>query len=103
MVVLRKALMLVVLFVIGMALGGCRPTPSADDHARPVARTPVATAQAGPSTNDDQANVTVYTTRTGACYHRAGCSALRKSAYATTVSQAKRDGYRPCIRCNPPE
>lgn len=46
--------------------------------------------------------MTVYTTRTGECYHRGSCSSLRYSAYATTVSAAKAAGYRPCMRCNPP-
>jgi len=42
---------------------------------------------------------TVYMTRTGARYHRAGCSSLRKSAIATTRSKAVAKGLTPCGRC----
>lgn len=43
----------------------------------------------------------VYITRTGECYHRAGCSSL-KSKIETTLQQAVSDGYRACSKCNPP-
>jgi methylphosphotriester-DNA--protein-cysteine methyltransferase len=42
---------------------------------------------------------TVYVTRTGARYHRAGCSSLRKSAIPMTRSEAIKRGYAPCKRC----
>lgn len=45
---------------------------------------------------------TVYTTKTGECYHLDGCNSLRKSKYATTLSSAVKSGYRPCNKCNPP-
>jgi len=43
----------------------------------------------------------VYTTRTGECYHRAGCASLRQSCYETTKSAAVSNGYRPCKNCVP--
>jgi hypothetical protein len=46
--------------------------------------------------------VTVYVTRTGECYHRLGCSSLRKSCIPTPLSEA-RQSYRPCQRCHPPQ
>lgn len=45
----------------------------------------------------------VYKTRTGECYHRAGCSSLKKSSFETTVAAAKAEGLRPCKNCKPPE
>ena len=45
---------------------------------------------------------TVYTTKTGAKYHSAGCQYLRKSSFATTLKDAINSGYTACSRCNPP-
>lgn len=44
---------------------------------------------------------TVYVTKTGSKYHRAGCSYLRKSNMAMDLSEARKY-YTPCSRCNPP-
>lgn len=48
-----------------------------------------------------QSSVVVYVTKTGFKYHSYGCSYL-KSCIETTLSSAKRNGYEPCSRCNPP-
>ncbi len=45
---------------------------------------------------------TVYVTRTGACYHRAGCNSLSRSKIPMELSEA-RQRYRPCSRCRPPQ
>jgi hypothetical protein len=42
---------------------------------------------------------TVYVTKSGARYHRAGCSSLRKSAIAMSRSKAVARGLTPCSRC----
>ena len=42
---------------------------------------------------------TVYITRTGHRYHRAGCSYLRRGAMQSTRSEAIKRGYTPCKRC----
>ena len=47
-------------------------------------------------------SATVYVTNTGEKYHSAGCSYLRKSQIAVSLSDAKAQGYSPCSRCNPP-
>jgi micrococcal nuclease len=47
-------------------------------------------------------NVTVYITRTGAKYHGAGCSYLRRSSIPISLKDAVQRGYTPCSRCNPP-
>lgn len=44
----------------------------------------------------------VYITKTGAKYHRDGCSSLKKSKIAITLQEAVNRGYEPCKICNPP-
>lgn len=46
-------------------------------------------------------DVTVYVTKTGAKYHRAGCQYLRQSQIAMKLSEAKKK-YTACSKCNPP-
>lgn len=45
---------------------------------------------------------TVYITRTGAKYHRAGCRYLSKSMIPISLKDAVARGYTPCSVCNPP-
>ncbi len=61
-----------------------RSTTTADTIARPVAATQ-----------------TVYITRTGKCYHRDGCSCLKKSKIKTTKTAAVKKGFRACRLCKP--
>lgn len=51
---------------------------------------------------EKQVEVTVYVTKTGAKYHRADCSYLRRSKIPMKLSEAKAGGYTPCSRCSPP-
>lgn len=44
----------------------------------------------------------VHVTKTGACYHKSGCGAL-KSDIEITLEEAYVNGYQRCDRCNPPE
>lgn len=46
---------------------------------------------------------TVYRTKTGAKYHTASCSSLRKSKIAIKLSEAKAQGLGACLRCHPPK
>mgnify|MGYP001615920286 CR=1 FL=1 len=55
--------------------------------------------QAAPTAGED---VTVYITRTGAKYHRAGCRYLSKSQIPISLKDAKAR-YSPCSVCNPPQ
>ena len=48
-----------------------------------------------------QEEVTVFVTRTGRKYHRAGCRYLRRSSTAIKLSDAKAR-YGPCSVCKPP-
>lgn len=56
----------------------------------------------GPSTSTTVQSLTVYATKTGTKYHRAGCRYLSKSSIAMSVAQAKSRGLTPCSVCNPP-
>jgi competence protein ComEC len=44
----------------------------------------------------------VYITKTGECYHRAGCRYLAHSKIAVRLSVAEARGYQPCSVCDPP-
>lgn len=43
----------------------------------------------------------VYVTKTGAKYHQAGCSSLRRSAIPMKLAEAAQR-YGPCLNCKPP-
>jgi hypothetical protein len=45
---------------------------------------------------------TVYITRTGTHYHRAGCQYLRQSCIPVSLKEAVERGEIPCSRCRPP-
>ena len=61
------------------------------------------TAPAAPSlaAQRDESRATVYVTRTGERYHRGSCHHLRRSKFAVSLSEAKRQGYTPCKVCRP--
>jgi len=44
---------------------------------------------------------TVYITKTGAKYHSAGCSYLKKSSTPIELNDALNNGYSACSRCKP--
>lgn len=45
----------------------------------------------------------VYVTDSGSKYHLAGCSYLSESSNELSLDKAKKEGYTPCSKCNPPE
>jgi hypothetical protein len=49
----------------------------------------------------DEASVTVYVTKTGKKYHRAGCRHLSRSKIPLPLDAAARS-YGPCAHCRPP-
>lgn len=55
----------------------------------------------GATTDQEKQGETVYVTRSGTCYHRAGCRSLSKSQIPISLGQAKKK-YKPCSVCNPP-
>jgi hypothetical protein len=52
--------------------------------------------------SQDPQSETVYITKTGKKYHRAGCRYLRQSRIPVKLKDAKSNGYGPCSACNPP-
>jgi len=52
---------------------------------------------------DQKKDVTVYITRTGKKYHRAGCRSLVSSSIPISLNVAKAKGYTACKLCHPPE
>lgn len=54
------------------------------------------------ATASDNGDTIVYRTNTGECYHRHGCSYLRRSCIEITLREAVERGLRPCSRCSPP-
>ncbi len=71
------------------------PAPAVNQVAMPKPVQP--TAVAGPQPIQD----TVYATKSGRKYHRAGCTSLRSSAIPMTRSQAAAAGLSPCSVCRP--
>ena len=47
------------------------------------------------------ADATVYITKSGTKFHRAGCSSLSKSKIAISYEDAISRGFEPCGRCAP--
>jgi hypothetical protein len=47
-------------------------------------------------------SVIVYVTATGACYHAVPDCHGTQTAYALSLAEAVRIGYRPCSLCDPP-
>jgi hypothetical protein len=52
---------------------------------------------------DKPQSVTVYITRTGKKYHRAGCRYLSRSQISISLDEAKSEGYTACSICCPPQ
>jgi type IV secretory pathway VirB10-like protein len=52
--------------------------------------------------DDDEEETTVYVTRTGKKYHRAGCRYLSRSKILMSLEDAQAE-YEPCSVCDPPE
>ena len=46
---------------------------------------------------------TVFITRTGRKYYRAGCSYVAYSRYPLSLKEAQQRGYGPCKVCHPPQ
>ena len=79
-----------------------RPAPPRAPAADPPpARPAESVADEEPAAEDDE-EVTVYVTRTGAKYHRESCRYLRQSKIPMPLDEA-REQYDPCSVCDPPE
>lgn len=75
------------------------------DTSPPTANTvpaPVGTRRQPPPPAGQTDELTVYLTRTGTKYHRAGCRHLSRSMIPVPLSEAKRS-HSPCSVCKPPQ
>jgi methylphosphotriester-DNA--protein-cysteine methyltransferase len=81
----------------------CKP-PTLDTSAPQATATPAPTPSTKSITaqSSDSGDVTVYVTRTGKKYHRAGCRELAKSSIPMSLKEAVAKGYTPCSICKPP-
>jgi hypothetical protein len=75
------------------------PALSLRSSAAPAIAT--ATSQKQPPEKQTPETETVYVTKTGKKYHRAGCRSLAKSAIAMKLKDAAKS-YSPCKVCKPP-
>lgn len=67
-----------------------------------VTEAPVVEYSTTDTTQEAPIETTVYVTKTGSKYHRAGCRYLRQSQIAISLSDAKAESYTACSVCNPP-
>ena len=65
-----------------------------------IPSTPKVTSSPPPQA--EKQSVTVYVTKTGEKYHRAGCQYLARSQIPMSLADAKAAGYTPCSKCGPP-
>lgn len=120
---MRKLITLILIIAFSTPLFGCSNSPP---EQRPVQQTPqvqttkpadqpvslddvfekpAGGSQKAPQVQSkptDQKELTVYITRTGKKYHRAGCRYLSKSQIPISLKDAVNRGYGPCSVCNPP-
>lgn len=91
-------LWLALCIVIGCA---AQPAPGGaiKDSPSPVRK--FATVPVLAVAENEEANQTVYITRTGTRYHRSGCQYLRQSSIPISLKDAVKL-YLPCKRCGPP-
>jgi hypothetical protein len=85
---MKKLIRLIFAGIALACISSASPLPQAPQSSAPAKR--------------EEAQVTVYVTKTGTKYHRAGCSYLRSSSIATSLKDAKAR-YTACSRCHPPQ
>ncbi len=94
------ALLATIALVVSIVGCGGNPKVPPDQEVAPPSSFP---AVIEPSSPPIRQEVTVYITRTGAKYHRAGCRYLAKSMIPIDLGRAEARGYGPCSVCKPPE
>lgn len=91
-----------------LLLTGCGPSPDYSGNARtgrvtdqrPEAVTPAVAPPPAPQ-GAQEAQDTVYATRTGERYHRQSCRYARTSGYPVSRQEAEVKGLTPCKVCKP--
>ena len=81
------------------AAAGNSLAPPSGDVAAPVVAPP-SVREVQPAVNPDT-RITVFVTKSGTCYHREGCTGLRRSCIPMSLVEAAAR-YRPCSVCAPP-
>ena len=102
----RGAALLMILIVSAALVAGCEHSASernaADQFLRDKAPAPHQNPTREPaSTISPDGPETVYVTNTGKCYHKEGCGSLTRSKIPMSKSDAVKQAYRACRRCNP--
>jgi endonuclease YncB( thermonuclease family) len=82
----------------GYGVTASDPTPPAPAPTPATRRSADGPTAGATETNEE----TVYVTRTGSKYHRAGCQYLRHSQIPISLNDARRR-YEPCSVCKPPQ
>ena len=83
---MRRLINILALFLLLLSPGAVLPAPSP-----------------APQQQQQTKEQTVYITRTGKKYHRATCRYLSRSKIATSLRDAKANGYTACSVCRPGE
>ncbi len=97
-VAVRRSLVVAAALLIAAT---CLVAPRVQSAGNPAGPSePAATGFESASATDAQ-TTTVYITRTGSKYHRAGCRYLRQSKIPISLKHAKQH-YEPCSVCRPP-
>lgn len=73
---------------------------SAQKAAQEKAATTSSSASSASKASSTTNPQTVYVTKTGKKYHNDGCSSLKKSKIAMSLSEAEAEGYTPCKNCH---
>lgn len=73
---------------------------AAQKAAQEKAATTSSSASSANKASSTTNSQTVYITKTGKKYHNDGCSSLKKSKIAMSLSEAEAEGYTPCKNCH---
>ncbi|MCB2297074.1 ComEC/Rec2 family competence protein [Clostridium tagluense] len=76
------------------------PKKSTTKKIIPVVKTPTVKKVTPTTKTTSQA---IFITKSGKKYHLGNCSSLSKSKIATTLKDAKAQGFTPCSKCHPPK
>jgi micrococcal nuclease len=76
-------------------------TPISTSLASGLSSTRTTTQVSSQALSQPSDSTTVYVTKTGTKYHKAGCTYLRRSSIPMSSSDAVNSNYSPCSVCNP--
>ena len=98
LILVSVLIVLLTCFIVDITYDGSTSTPIAENnHAVNKENIIIYTEE------EIDKNKEIYKTETGEKYHLKDCRYLRKSKFATTLSEAKAAGLGPCSVCKPPK